>query len=96
MTGRVDDRHLLLPWLLQNGMPEHDLAWFRERAVDLDIVGVNYYPENSVHRVSEERGGITSVRVWSGAEGMARAVRAFAARHAAHRQHGQGDGLEQA
>lgn len=81
ITGLVDERHLLWDWLLQYGMPEHDLAWYKEHAVDLDIVGVNYYPEYSVHLLKGDRTSISGERISAGAEGMERAVRAFATRY---------------
>jgi beta-glucosidase len=43
-TGRVDERHLLWPFLRQHGVGEHDLAWLQEHAVKVDILGVNLYP----------------------------------------------------
>lgn len=44
VSGRVDAAHALSGWLLRHGMSEDDLAWFRERAVDLPLVGINLYP----------------------------------------------------
>lgn len=81
LLGRVDESHPLRPWMLRHGITEEDLRWFRDHAVDVDVVGVNYYPEFSVHTVkdpeSREPGGL----VWAGVEGLERAVRAFAERY---------------
>jgi beta-glucosidase len=81
ITGRVDERHLLWDWLLQHGMSEYELSWYKDRAVDLDIIGVNYYPEASVHLLKQDRNSIIGERLWVGAEGMERSVRAFATRY---------------
>ncbi len=81
ITGRVDGDHMLLEWLLSNGMSEHDLAWHIENAVEIDIVGVNYYPEFSAHVLKEDRTSVVGERLWAGTEGLERAVRAFAGRY---------------
>lgn len=44
VSGRVDAGHALVPWLLQHGATENGLAWFRDHAVDLPLVGINLYP----------------------------------------------------
>ncbi|HEX2909468.1 MAG TPA: family 1 glycosylhydrolase [Chloroflexia bacterium] len=81
VVGKVDQNHLLYDWLLSNGLSEADLAWHAENAVELDVIGVNYYPEMSVHTLKEYRGSLTTERVWAGAAGMERAVKAFAGRY---------------
>jgi beta-glucosidase len=81
VTGRVDHRHPLAPWLLGNGFAESDLAWFAARRVDLDVIGVNYYPEMSVLRLKPGRGGFTTERVFAGVDGLERSLAAFAHRY---------------
>lgn len=80
-TGRVGADHPLLDWLLKHGMTEYDLAWFRDRAIEIDIIGVNYYPEFSVHTVREYNGAPSTHQVRAGADGLQRALRAFAGRY---------------
>lgn len=43
-TGRVDEGHMLLPFLRANGVGDETLRWFHEHPIDVDIFGVNYYP----------------------------------------------------
>jgi beta-glucosidase/6-phospho-beta-glucosidase/beta-galactosidase len=43
----VDAEHPLAPFLVENGMTDADLAWFRDNAVRPDVSGVNYYPRHS-------------------------------------------------
>ncbi len=81
ITGRVAQDHLLLGWLLDNGISENDLAWHTQQAVEIDVIGVNYYPETSVVALKEFKGGLTTERVWAGVAGMERAVRAFSQRY---------------
>jgi beta-glucosidase/6-phospho-beta-glucosidase/beta-galactosidase len=44
ISGRIDPGHALWPWLMQHGATEPALAWFREHAVELSLVGINLYP----------------------------------------------------
>jgi beta-glucosidase/6-phospho-beta-glucosidase/beta-galactosidase len=81
VTGRVDSKHLLYNWLMQNGMDDEDLAWHADNAAQIDIEGVNYYPETSVTRVEEVNGEIISRRHDGGVDGLARSIRAFARRY---------------
>jgi beta-glucosidase/6-phospho-beta-glucosidase/beta-galactosidase len=81
VTGQVDNHHLLYNWLMQNGMNDADLAWHTEYAAQIDIEGVNYYPETSVTSVEEANGEIVSRRSEGGTAGLARAIRAFAQRY---------------
>ena len=50
VTGRVDDGHALVRYLLDNGMNDADLAWFHQYSVQPDVMGVNYYPQVSTER----------------------------------------------
>ncbi|MCU0507963.1 MAG: family 1 glycosylhydrolase [Anaerolineae bacterium] len=43
-TGRVGEDHALTPRLRKNGVRESDLLWYRENAVDYDVLGANFYP----------------------------------------------------
>jgi beta-glucosidase/6-phospho-beta-glucosidase/beta-galactosidase len=81
VMGRVDDGHPLYGWLLRNGMQEADLAWHAGRAVQPDIVGVNYYPETSVSSLRKVNGEFTGHHIWGGADGLSRSLRAFALRY---------------
>jgi hypothetical protein len=81
ITGKVTAEHPLCDWLLQHGMTEAALAWHAGRAIDVDIVGVNYYPETSVRKIKESEGLIVGQPIWGGTEGLERAVRGFARRY---------------
>lgn len=50
ITGRVTEEHPMYAWLRRNRVRLSDLAWFREHAVELDVVGFNAYPMLSFKR----------------------------------------------
>ncbi len=63
VSGRVDSNHLLYPWLVRNGASLHDLAELKRRAVPLDIVGLNFYPQWSTTELHLDRAGRMRSRV---------------------------------
>ncbi len=44
VSGRVTEEHSLHAWLLKNGVKQSDLDWFQEKAIGLDVIGINLYP----------------------------------------------------
>lgn len=50
----VQPEHPLHQWVVERGISEVDLAWYREHRIEPDIVGVNYYPQFSINRVDED------------------------------------------
>ncbi|MBB6671856.1 family 1 glycosylhydrolase [Cohnella nanjingensis] len=54
IQGFVGEDHPLYAWLIDHGVTEEDFSWYRERAVELDIVGINYYPQFSVNEITRE------------------------------------------
>jgi len=52
IQGRVDEGHPLYEWLSDHHFREDDFAWYKEHAVELDLVGVNYYPQFSTNRIT--------------------------------------------
>ncbi len=43
LCGTVDRAHPLFPYLLANGLREHEILWFRDNPCPPGVVGVNYY-----------------------------------------------------
>lgn len=62
LSGRVGGEHPLYAWLLQNGATEPQLAWFREHAGAVDVVGFNMYPMFSAKEIVRQGAG-TRVRM---------------------------------
>lgn len=44
VTGRIDDRHELRPWLKNQGMRDADVDWLAEHRITPDVIGLNMYP----------------------------------------------------
>lgn len=80
VTGKVDERHPMADWLLQNGMSEADLDWHRDHGTHVDVIGTNYYPDLSVYKVRSFNGVPGLERIWGGVESLEKTVRGFAAR----------------
>jgi beta-glucosidase len=51
LLGRVDSAHPLTAWLTGNGAADSELQWFRTHTQDVDVLGINYYPELSPKRL---------------------------------------------
>ena len=88
ITGRVAHDHPLATSLARTGISDERLTWFREHAVQPDIMGVNYYPRHSTQLMEE---GITHaggfVDPWpvhdDGVAGLAELLRTYADRYGA-------------
>ena len=45
ITGRIADEHLLFSWLIRNGVSPDDLEDLVQNAIELDVLGMNFYPQ---------------------------------------------------
>jgi hypothetical protein len=63
ISGRVDARHPLWTWLLGQGAAEQALNAFRERPLELSVIGVNLYPIFTLKRMSRDRFGRLRIRM---------------------------------
>lgn len=63
ISGRVDPRHPLWTWLLSQEAAEPALNAFRERPLELSVIGVNLYPIFTLKRMSRDRFGRLRVRM---------------------------------
>lgn len=57
VSGKIDSTHPLHSLMAQYGTGEETFDWFRKNRIDFDIVGLNYYPQFSVHEVTRDRKG---------------------------------------
>ena len=85
VTGRVDGAHPLREQL-RSSVSDEEVAWFREHAVQPDVMGVNYYPRHSTElfeRGIRHAGGFADPRpsVDRGAQGLRDAVARFQRRY---------------
>jgi len=85
VTGRVDLDHPLLS-RLDRTISSTDLQWFRDNAVQPDVMGVNYYPRHSTELFeagTRHSGGFADPRpaVDRGTAGLRDALESFAHRY---------------
>jgi beta-glucosidase/6-phospho-beta-glucosidase/beta-galactosidase len=66
VSGRIGEGHPLRAWLAEHGVTEADLAWFREHAVDLPVIGMNMYPMYTQKRVLRDKAGRLRIRMPTG------------------------------
>jgi beta-glucosidase/6-phospho-beta-glucosidase/beta-galactosidase len=77
LCGRVERGHSMFNYLIENGIAEREVLWFRDNPCVPDVIGINYYPTSDRyldHRVelfSEDRRSaegnfvdIEAVRIW--------------------------------
>lgn len=67
VLGRVDDRHPLHSWLEEHGAPIEYLAELRAGASEIDLMGVNYYPDLTPRVLQIAEGAVRQVTAnrWS-------------------------------
>lgn len=82
VSGRIDERHALWSWLLENGAPESDLAWFRDHAVALPVIGLNLYPMFTQKKLLRDASGRLRIRMpYAGADLIVRLGRLYHERY---------------
>jgi hypothetical protein len=84
VAGRIDERHLLWPWLLKNGAREAELAWFRTNAAPIPVIGMNLYPMFTQKKLLRDAGGRFRIRMpYAGADLITRLGRLYHERYGA-------------
>lgn len=88
VTGHVDERHPLTGFLRAHGVSADLLEWFRDHAVQPDVMGVNYYPRHSTELFEagvHHGGGFADPRPTrdDGAKGLKEMLRRYAERYGA-------------
>ncbi|HEY0827410.1 MAG TPA: hypothetical protein VGE40_04910, partial [Bacilli bacterium] len=54
IQGLIDHSHPLYKWIIDRGVGEEDLEWYKNHAIEPDIIGINYYPQFSVNTITRE------------------------------------------
>lgn len=57
LQGRINETHPLYNMMVQYGVDQTAFYWFQENPIMIDIVGLNYYPQFSVHEVTRDKKG---------------------------------------
>jgi beta-glucosidase len=78
LFGRVGEDHPLYGYLSEKGLPDEDLACFREHPAEPDVLGINYYPHLTT---TELLPGGRERTVWSGTAGLQELIHGFHARY---------------
>ncbi|HVF10856.1 MAG TPA: family 1 glycosylhydrolase [Abditibacteriaceae bacterium] len=56
VTGRLDENHELRPWLQHHGFSRFDLDWFVRHPVEVDVIGLDYYPHTETEICTSPEG----------------------------------------
>lgn len=62
LTGRLSHDHLLFSWLLRTGAALDDLLHLQENKIELDILGMNFYPQWSTKQIYLDKRGRIAFR----------------------------------
>ncbi|MBM7551460.1 family 1 glycosylhydrolase [Thalassobacillus pellis] len=57
LNGQISEEHSLFGLMMQYGVTPEQLEWFQHNNCQFDIVGINYYPQFSVHEVRRDKHG---------------------------------------
>ena len=63
ITGRVTPEHPLFAWLMTNGVSWNDLRQLVDEAIDLDVIGLNFYPQWSTRQLTTNPKGMLHYRL---------------------------------
>jgi len=82
VSGRMDESHLLWPWLLRHGARESELKWFLDNAVEVPVIGMNLYPMFTQKKLLRDAGGRFRIRMpYAGADLITRLGRLYYERY---------------
>jgi beta-glucosidase len=82
VSGRVTPEHELFPWLVRNGVSWGDLERAVNRRVDLDVIGLNFYPQWSTHAlVANRKGRFAYRRVEQDGSGFGEMIQGYFGRY---------------
>ncbi|MHB0854136.1 MAG: family 1 glycosylhydrolase [Rectinema subterraneum] len=66
LSGKVNEFHILFPWLIQNGVTEKIIHEISEAQACIDVIGINYYPQWSYKKYSHSANGTLNVQNYLG------------------------------
>lgn len=78
ISGRMTHDHLLFSWLVRNGVSPDDLAELQKDKIDIDILGMNFYPQWSTKQLFiDKRGRIAFRETEPEGEGFGELIRHY-------------------
>jgi beta-glucosidase len=81
VVGRVNEHHPLMPWLLANGAEARTLEALLRAAEDVEVMGVNFYPQYSVREMIGVEGGIAEIAGGGDAADLVAVLQAWSERY---------------
>jgi beta-glucosidase len=82
ISGRINHDHPLFLWLIRNGTSPDELLTLQQEKIDLDIVGMNFYPQWSTRQIYlNKRGQIAFRETEPEGEGFAELIRHYYERY---------------
>jgi beta-glucosidase len=62
ISGRLTHDHLIFSWLIRNGVSPDDLDELRRNKINLDVIGMNFYPQWSTKQLYIDKRGRIAFR----------------------------------
>jgi beta-glucosidase len=82
ISGRITPDHLLFSWLLRSGAAPDELTELRNNKIDLDVLGLNFYPQWSTKQIYlDKRGRIAFREVEPEGDGFVDLIRHYHERY---------------
>jgi beta-glucosidase len=82
ISGRLTHDHLLFSWLVRNGASPDSLDELQKNSIDIDVLGLNFYPQWSTKQLFIDRRGRVAFReVEPEGEGFAELIRKYYERY---------------
>jgi len=81
ISGQVNEDSNIFRFLAEHGFKDTDFDYFLNNRIDVDLMGLNYYPLVSVQKVGEKNGEIESKQVWGGTERYKELIKDYYSRY---------------
>jgi beta-glucosidase/6-phospho-beta-glucosidase/beta-galactosidase len=82
ISGMVGPDHSLFGWLLRHGAPPDELSKIADQRIDIELMGVNFYPQWSTKQIYiDTKGRICYREVEQGGEGFASLIQDYYTRY---------------
>ncbi len=81
LLGRVHEAHPMRSWLKAHGASEGTLRWLCDHPQEFDVMGVNFYPGMSAHRLVGTDGTARRAAYQGGGSELERVIRTFGQRY---------------
>ncbi|MDN4523028.1 family 1 glycosylhydrolase [Fictibacillus fluitans] len=81
IQGKLSENRILLPWIQEHGVTDEQVYWFLENKIDLDVAGINFYPQFSVHQTEIASSGAYFPHVMGTAEDLMDIIDRFIKRY---------------